>query len=527
MKKRSFLAIMMAGLLFASCDKTNDPNNNVGSGEYESSYIAVNVNSVFDPTMRADNDYQEGTEIEQKVTSAHFFFFDANGNPFTLNQESLVGATGQGNYIVKKDLGDKGQELPNVETITDVVLTIRKNKGEYPAKMLVVLNWDYTGEAIALDALNQTLIAAANYKSDAGFLMSNSVYAQNNQEVNATPITMDNIGLTAEDAKAKPVTVYVERVAAKVSVKETIAEGTTFNTGEEANGTQVYAKIVGWDINTTISHSYLVKDITPDWSLNFTWNDEPYRRSYWANSVAATGSVTYNRAFTWNDIEFRGNEAGETNFDYCFENTTSTEADRTKVVIATRLVNANGDSLIIAELYSQYYTIEGLQNLVASTLEDQYYYKDGETYKSIEHSHITFTADKTEGKDSYTVKYVLTTEAADLSWYTYSNGVFTESSSEAVNAKLATLERARIWNGKSYYTVDIEHIPGAESKNFGVVRNHSYVINVTGIKGLGTPVYDPNSKVETPVEPEETESYVAAQIKVLSWRIVNQNVTLQ
>ena len=68
MKTRSFLAIMMAGLLFASCDKTNEPNNNVGNGEYESSYIAVSVNSVFDPTMRADDGtYDAGEGIEKEI----------------------------------------------------------------------------------------------------------------------------------------------------------------------------------------------------------------------------------------------------------------------------------------------------------------------------------------------------------------------------------------------------------------------------------------------------------------------------
>ncbi|MBO7292285.1 MAG: hypothetical protein J6U55_06870, partial [Bacteroidaceae bacterium] len=143
MKTRSFLAIMMAGLLFASCDKTNDPNNNAGSGELETSYIAVSVNSVFDPAMRADDgSYDEGNTSEQKVSTAHFFFFDATGNPFTLNQESLVGNNDKANYVIK-DITDAGNNMPNVESITNVVLTIQNLKGEYPTQMLVVLNWDY------------------------------------------------------------------------------------------------------------------------------------------------------------------------------------------------------------------------------------------------------------------------------------------------------------------------------------------------------------------------------------------------
>ncbi|MBQ2398551.1 MAG: Mfa1 fimbrilin C-terminal domain-containing protein, partial [Muribaculaceae bacterium] len=81
------------------------------------------------------------------------------------------------------------------------------------------------------------------------------------------------------------------------------------------------------------------------------------------------------------------------------------------------------------------------------------------------------------------------------------------------------------WNGKAYYIVDIEHLGTNHIK--GVVRNHSYVITVEGISGLGTPVYDPNTVVTEPVKPEETTSYVSARINVLSWKIVNQNVVLQ
>ena len=102
MKTRKFLAIMMAGLLFASCDKTNEPNNNVGSGELETSYIAVSVNSVFDPAMRAnDGTYDAGEGIETEINSAHFFFFDAAGAKFTLNRENMVGAVCKDNYIIR------------------------------------------------------------------------------------------------------------------------------------------------------------------------------------------------------------------------------------------------------------------------------------------------------------------------------------------------------------------------------------------------------------------------------------------
>ena len=55
----------------------------------------------------------------------------------------------------------------------------------------------------------------------------------------------------------------------------------------------------------------------------------------------------------------------------------------------------------------------------------------------------------------------------------------------------------------------------------GVVRNHIYAINVTKIAGLGTPVYNPD-EIIYPETPEENEHYIAAQINILSWRVVDE-----
>ena len=120
--KKSLFAMFMAGCLLASCNN-DEPNPNAGTGELETSYIAVSVNSANASTRAKDGGYAEGNTSEQKVTTAHFFFFDASGNPFTLNQESLVGGSDKANYVIKT-IEDAGNKEPNVETITNVVLTI-------------------------------------------------------------------------------------------------------------------------------------------------------------------------------------------------------------------------------------------------------------------------------------------------------------------------------------------------------------------------------------------------------------------
>ena len=522
--KKSLFAMFMAGCLLASCNN-DEPNPNAGTGELETSYIAVSVNSANASTRAKDGGYAEGNDSEQKVTTAHFFFFDASGNPFTLNQESLVGGSDKANYVIKT-IEDAGNKEPNVETITNVVLTIQNLQGEYPAQMLVVLNWDYADGAISLTDLRNKL---ANYtaavENTKGFLMSNSAYVKGtNTIITATPITIDNIASSETAAMAAPVQVFVERVAAKVTLKKNESASANFDTGVTGpDGKKIYARIKGWDVNTTLDRSYLVKEIDATWQdaiLGFTWNDEPYYRSYWAKSVVADGTnVKYDTDFSY---------AGLTNIVdktvYCLENTGE---KNTKVVIAAELVDESQNPVQVARLYSEMYTFDGIKNVIANALKDHYYYGDETTKHTILPKHIDFFVAGTSGKDSYTVKYRLTKEAAQLKWYYTDDAgkTFTAKTAEEVNVYLASLEGAQAWNGKSYYTVDIEHLGTNHIK--GVVRNHSYVITVDGISGLGTPVYDPNTVVTEPIKPEETTSYVSARINVLSWKIVNQNVTLQ
>ena len=58
------------------------------------------------------------------------------------------------------------------------------------------------------------------------------------------------------------------------------------------------------------------------------------------------------------------------------------------------------------------------------------------------------------------------------------------------------------------------------------MRNHIYDANITKLTGLGTPVYNPDEIIypEKPIDDEET--FIAAQINILSWRIVKNDVEL-
>lgn len=93
----------------------------------------------------------------------------------------------------------------------------------------------------------------------------------------------------------------------------------------------------------------------------------------------------------------------------------------------------------------------------------------------------------------------------------------------------------RYHNGLARFSVPIRHLgwPTNDSDYFskgkyqweklrigdlGVVRNHVYDLQITGIGGLGTGISDPTDPVVPPVE--TLTQFVASKINVLSWRVV-------
>ena len=148
------------------------------------------------------------------------------------------------------------------------------------------------------------------------------------------------------------------------------------------------------------------------------------------------------------------------------------------------------------------------------------------TYTSIDDDQLQCVAGLS-GAESYEVKFQLAQNVPTTNWYSFDGSTYTAID---INAELAKLEPAKIWkSGMTYYYADIKHLANEEGKTgkYGVVRNHSYKVNIEGVKGWGTPVYNPNQNVEKPVKPTDKETYIAAKINVLSWRVVSHNVTLE
>lgn len=551
-----FLGLALIGAILTGCEK--DP---VQTGDYDSkSYMSVSIAQAGGTRAGTDGGFLEGTVDENKITSIDFYFYKADGTAFTFgNAQNGAGAAFASNvYTYEIQSGDITDKTGNIDEVVNAVLVIQHNKGNIPAYMIAVVNGnaEYSGQS--LTDVKTTLITNP-INSPKGHIMTNSVYkAVDNTVVMETPISIDNLAINATNAKSHPVKIYVERTAARVEFKEKTPSAEhiypTGTTVEDSKGTSydIYAKIVGWDIVTYANEATLAKQIELGWDADIngmTWNQPANYRSYWAlaNKTAATDLT---KAFKWNTLE---NTVGAV--DYCLENTTlpiydtqitdagttiedkdKSRTNLTKVVVAARLYSDAAATVPfeLANWYGQYYRLDDLKTAVALSLKDKLLHLNAGVYTPIQPAQIELVQNIGDVQNSYEVYFTLASGVSTTDWHKMKADNSGYDPVSDPNAVLATVENAKMWNGMSYYIVNIEHLGTTEKVGdvyqpayYGVVRNHAYEISFNGVSGLGTPVYDDTAILPEPVTEETTESFVAAEINVLSWHLVKQEVTLQ
>ena len=529
--KIKILALAMIAMLFTACKPTPDPDGGEGSnsnnGDVESSYIAISLASSDSENRGEDStkDYLIGEDNERAVKSAHVFFF-TDGEPF-------VGVSSPRNYQTLPLTGNISSAMPNISDIHESVLVIDSYTGELPNQMVAVLNWTPTNDTYSLDQLKGALVGHINNLEGTDyFVMSNSVYKNDAGLVYATPLGITNFYNDDDDALANPVKVYVERVAAKVIVNtpsdETTHKFKLRTSKTDANpivigDKEVYAKIIGWDLYNDYATSNLIKNID-NYALGINWNDPDNFRSYWATCTGAkmTDAVDYDGIATYHP------------YLYCGENTRgNTEADlRTQIVFKAQLQDVDGNEIEVAKWFgNDYIGEEQLLAAVKSTISNTYYSStDGSTYTSIKVEDLKTVAGGDGGNiKAYQVYFQLSDVGVNKTWYKLVGGEFEPISDYELNGELKLyITPALLYaEGMTYYHTDIEHLKSLSATTYGVVRNHIYDININSISGLGTPVADETITITKPETPEEDAStYVAAEINILSWRLITNEVEL-
>ena len=543
MKKLYLMGLV--GLLCAACS-----NEDVPGGEATQSstltgnerYMAVQLVSPDGASSRASRaDYADGLEVESDVATDDivFYFFNADGTACPIdgtNSYSHALNTQVSEDIAANDVSWTSDSRESVTKVSSAIIMLR-NANVVPAKVVAVLNSTIAEQ-------NYSLTALANAEVEAGyatnpttgaktkFMMSNSVYMDetSNEAIQATEITSENIYSSAKSASLNPVNIYVERVVAKVGV---VAASTSTSSKdvfkltneEDAEGNQLYVKLLKWTTFDESEKTYALKHIDTAYNptVAWTWNNAALYRSFWADT---TPFSVEKQTLAYNDITtpVGGSETAVTT-DYCypFENTSGLSSDEglaTKVIIAAKLYSdeACETEATVCQFLGTRFTLDGLKTQIAGMLAKNIFVKTADdTYTSIDKTYIDFIAD-----DYYARPQLISSKGDEA--VTYYNAAHTALTDDDIDLFLTTIPKAKIWNGgMCYYYTYITHLNNERA----VIRNHWYQLTVNTIEGLGTPVYDPttNSPFD-PTRPEDDEWVLGAKINIQAWRIVGQSVGL-
>ena len=586
MKFFKFYSLALAGaLMLGACSSSDDLKDGGATANEGKSYIAVNIKSVgtAGAGTRADGDYpqgggtyEDGTENEGAISAVRFFFFNSDGSPYIMKNTEV-------NYKELENTSVTGPDhLYTIEGKTVAMLVIEGETKTAPAYMIAVVNPETLTnlkpqayrESQLRDAFkDKTFVKITTDGSTdkySNFVMSNSVYSENDARVCASSVS-GHVEENKEEAAKNPVDIYVERVVAKATTNVNTTNGLwkQISDGADAgkykikvgeifidaeNKKDVYAVVQGWGLADENGQALLEKQIDVN-QTNLTsailgidpWTSPDYHRCFWEASVGITPESGTNPNVNHKFSDFT-TPFGTTPLYTCPNTPTYEEYNTqkinekpydntlTKVLVAAKLVYYDDDNNSHPADICKY---RGMQILGAKKVLPQVA-KDYSDYWTVDkndpHKHILLAPEDLEytrtdlaGADplkSYEVRPVL--KAGVKVYKKISDDTFeTTDSNDELNKKLAESPVQVRNEGMTYYYTPIRHL--AETTNkwgyYGVVRNHSYRITINTISGFGTPVYNP-AEIIVPVIPKDTETFLAARINVLSWRVVPSSVDL-
>lgn len=585
MKFFRLYSLALAGaLMLGACSSSDDLKDGGATANEGKSYIAVNIKSVgtTGAGTRADytqggGTYEDGTANEGAISKVRFFFFNSDGSAYIMKNKNV-------NYLeLDASVSGGADHLQTIEGKTSAMLVIEGETKTAPAYMIAVVNPQtltnlekkaYRESQLRDEFTDKRFVKIATDgtgKQYGDFVMSNSVYAENGARVCASSVS-GHVEENSTEATNNPVDIYVERVVAKATTTVNTDNGWEKITSGADDGKykikvgkinidaehekDVYAVVQGWGLADENGTAELEKQIDVT-SNNWTsailgidpWTSPDYHRCFWSASVpftpaGGTNSIV-NHAFSAFTTPF-----GTTPLYTCPNTPTYEEFNTqkindkpydntlTKVLVAAKLVYYDADNNSHPADICKYRGMQilGADNVLTQVAKDHSDFwtvdpTDASKHvllapKNLEYTRTSLSGSSTDGLKSYEVRPVL--KAGVKVYKKKSDGSFeTTDSNDELNRTLAESPVQVRRDGMTYYYTPIRHL--AQNKTemgyYGVVRNHSYRITINTMSGFGTPVYDPNEVID-PVIPKDTETYLAARINVLSWRVVPSSVDL-
>lgn len=396
------------------------------------------------------------------------------------------------------------------------------------------------------------------------FYMSSSTYL-NEKKVEICDILISNVYIHKKeaDAMAKPLPVYLERLAAKVNVlvsKKEYEEGYMVPIVTSQDTVTAKVKLEGWALNAINTSSFYFKKVDASWDYRFKqgtssyiyWNNADKYRSYWAmdsnydagehaniptaqqKAPHADDKFVYRKpgalteGWTWD-----ADKNAYVGTAYCLENTSgddtlpvvdsdaSTLYSRvTHIIIKAQLTfdlgagsqkdddNFGTSPQTVFRYNGMFYTASGLIKALRRDTKDY--------------------GNPLDGIDDSDLQIVSAYDQAYCKGYDKGERVAVRKKSDSSYPDLidASGEPVRIdgfKDGYFYYKIPIEHINNVDAPatgsypmaKYAVVRNHNYQITIGELKGIGTGIYNEDYDIR-PFR--KTDDYrVTAYVKVSPW----------
>lgn len=572
-----------AAFMMSACASENDDKGGDTNAEGKAQYMAVNIVSVGTNGSRAA-EYENGLEKESQIKDVRFYFYNQDGSPYLLDGTK----TNWTEPLEKINNGQQNTNGGNITQETNSVLVFKPETGNSaPYSVIAVVNAGSLGNTLTnklgngTQELNSLLTKiednqfykvniptggtapTTNYGKAASaenFVMTSSVYLKDGEQQCQTLVS-GHVYDDEKQARNNPIDIYVERVVAKVTADVNTATGSEWKFGDATtnnwettkygkkvgtttSGKDVYAVLDGWNVADENGTAMLEKNIDKTWTnigLGFTssdpWNSADYHRCFWENSTVAGTTPLINYSYK----TIAANAFGTAdNYVYTLPNTLNSKtSDKykntlTKFIVAAHLrYNSDGKGKwknveICNYKGIQYIGQDAVLDVIGS--ESGFYIQESAgKYKSIGHEQLEFIKATTTNAEDYKAMAKVKNGVNPSDVYhknnttgayeplTSLNDVYTKIQAETADVRA---------EGSTYYFIPISHLGSDGSiAQYGVVRNHVYKITVNDMQGFGTPVVDKEAVI-IPTKPENEATYLAAKIKVLSWRVVKQNADL-
>lgn len=580
MKTGKLISIALLSLAMA-CSKENVTSNQGGSDANQ--YMAVDIAMSVGSSTKAPSDYRDGSEAESTVNvkNSIFLFYDAYGNFLTSGVISATEGSVDENGNLKLTVNNQSGF---VEKESKAVIVLGPTRLR-PALVLAVLNYDNCNalKTLSLADVHKKVDNKAISTEAGKFTMTNSIYVDGNNVVNATPIAASSVKETKDEALKSPVQIYVEREVAKVNMKakdglNKTTDGKicfeTPNAEYVLNGVKVSARIVvdGWAANAFNTTSYLVKEVPTSWLVTnpfANWYDEAAKRTFWAQDPNYSGSEEYvfgrtpeGEPGTYKNVKYLSwNDATQNKVDsynYMYENTTDKASARVNggelanvptILIAAHVETAKtGAAWERQDIYKfggLFYTDASLRNYAAEQiLKGKLYWEyttaEGLKKASVEPSQVKakFVANVVDNSGSVKVEVEALTAPAEGAKLmkegepasVIESANWAKTVEDILNGEngfnIAKKELVCFKNGMCYYQVPIKHNQTTDDVAYGTVRNHIYELTLSKIAKIGNPVFNPEEKLVL-IPGEEKDYYVSAELKILKWRVITQDVVIE